>query len=397
VKLLAVSDLRVQPTAVLARVVARERPDLVVYAGDDVARFGPGPASWAGAAQLARHGLVGILGNDCEPDDSSVFDQPGCRNLGATPVVLDGLAFVGLPGAPADEADGRGSLLYTRESARRHLAGQLRAIGDLPFVLVSHTPPRGILDTAIRFGAHSIGSSVVQEFVDHPRCRAVICGHVHSEGGRIRTIGACAVVNIASHDAPGSALRYAVLSIGAEVAVTFGEEREHHEITRLPGVGGSRAALLATRGIVTIADVLSDDTGSLEEIFGGAAARLRLQAAALTDGVARVTGDEFPVPNDGLYIDVETSHDRIGEPWLIGLSRPKDPAVIQLEELDPKAHAVHLERLDDLVRSTSYGRIIWHRSNVTSAPIHIVVTHVRLTRAMSSLRRRAPKDVGKAD
>jgi Icc-related predicted phosphoesterase len=358
VKLLAVSDLRVQPTAVLARVVARERPDLIVYGGDDVARFGPGPASWAEPARLARHGLVGILGNDCEPGDSSAFDQPGCRNLGAAPVMVDGLAFVGLPGAPEDEAGGLGSLLYTRESARRHLASQLRTIGDVPFVLVSHTPPRGILDTAIRFGAHAIGSSVVREFVDHPRCRAVICGHVHSEGGRERKVGGCAVVNIASHDAPGSALRYAILSIGSVVTTTFGEEREHHESTRLPGVGPRRAALLAERGILTIADVVSDDTGSLEEMFGGSADRLRLQAAALTDGVARVTGDEFPVPDDGLYIDVETSHDRVDQPWLIGLSRPKDPAVIQLEELDPDAHSVHLERLDDLVRSTSFGRIV---------------------------------------
>ena len=39
-RILALSDVRTQPMAMLVRAVEQHRPDLILYGGDDVQRFG---------------------------------------------------------------------------------------------------------------------------------------------------------------------------------------------------------------------------------------------------------------------------------------------------------------------------------------------------------------------
>lgn len=78
-RILAVSDLRVQSIRLLEQVAGRVNPDLILYGGDDVVRFGPGPHSWSPLASRTRYGLAGVIGNDCSRDHAAALRQAAIR------------------------------------------------------------------------------------------------------------------------------------------------------------------------------------------------------------------------------------------------------------------------------------------------------------------------------
>lgn len=348
-RILAVSDLRVQSIRLLEQVAGMVNPDLILYGGDDVVRFGPGPHSWSPLASRTRYGLAGVIGNDCTRDHAAALGQPGCHDLDRTPLVVEGLAILGLGGAPADEAGAIGYTLYTREQAREQLRRQLAEIGDRPVLLVSHTPPHGILDLAIRFGVDHIGSTAVREFLRQRQVRGVVCGHVHSKGGRIDTVGRKLVVNVASHDRAGSSLMYSVLdwdgrSLRAEVrGILAGEE-----VQRVPGVGWWTAAKLEKAGIRTMSDLLAGDGREVAIAVGAAstARRMRAAARAQSTGVPVLLSPSEPFPGNAVAVDVETSFDRQNDPWLVAFRPFGGTRVRQIEELDAARHREHLVRVD---------------------------------------------------
>src|SRR5437867_10996597 len=100
-RILAMSDLRVQRLGDIEAVVAAVKPEVILYAGDDVARFGPGPHSWSPLALTVRYGLAGVIGNDCLADARAVLRQRGCHDLHEAPLIVGDLAILGLQGAPA--------------------------------------------------------------------------------------------------------------------------------------------------------------------------------------------------------------------------------------------------------------------------------------------------------
>src|SRR5437764_532389 len=132
-RILAVSDLRVHSVKLLEQVAEEVAPDLVLYAGDDVVRFGPGPNSWSPLARRVPLGLAGVIGNDCAHEHVLALHQPGCHDLDREPLLLPELAVLGLGGAPADEDDpayvARGLTLYTRRAAKAQLERQFEAAG----------------------------------------------------------------------------------------------------------------------------------------------------------------------------------------------------------------------------------------------------------------------------
>lgn len=352
-RILAVSDLRVQSIRLLETVARQVRPDLILYAGDDVARFGPGENSWSPLAQRTPLGLAGVLGNDCAPEDARAFEQPGCHNLGQKPLLLDGLAILGLEGAPRDEAgtEGLGTTLYSRHTARAHLTRQLQASADRPIILVSHTPPRGVLDTAVRFGINSIGSTVVREFMEHPNVHGVVCGHVHSHGGRIERVGHCTVVNIASLDQHASPLRYAVLDWdGQALRVTVDQWQGEHTLAQMPGVGPSMAEKLGKHGFHSVADVIEGDAPKLAAALGGVGRvrKLRAQARALHEQRPVILAREPQNFEDAILLDIETS---LGgnDPWLVGFTSWGVNPAQQFVELNPALHGQHLQNVGEAV------------------------------------------------
>jgi len=60
-------------------------------------------------------------------------------------------------------------------------------------VLISHSPPMGMLD--ISSDGRSIGSQAVRETVLTKKPKLVVCGHIHGSAGQIDRIGETTVIN----------------------------------------------------------------------------------------------------------------------------------------------------------------------------------------------------------
>lgn len=482
-KLLAVSDLRVQPLPVLERLIQEVAPDLVLYGGDDVGRFGTVPTSvyvdvartlleagpgeqrhpgcawgvgivhpwsklervpeppmasgfdiwlgpedrnvpvvravprlvapsgelthqalgallgrwgppstrslhevhvgdeawvmwlhrrvqprepagdWRQALRQIRYGLAGVIGNDCHPLDAHILRRHPCHDLGRSPFVVGDLAIIGLPSAPNDEpgGEGLGLNLYTRAQAREHLDRQLRIIEDRPCILVSHTPPFGLLDLAIRFGVSHIGSSVVREVMARPQVKAVVCGHVHSQGERSAEADGCVVVNIASDDHAGAPLRYAVIQWdGHKPQIELGFRRNYHELRRLSGITDNAAEVLAGRGVSQIEQVAAMTPPELGATLGRRslkeAQRAVAHAQSLLSRIPVVYGNRAWIPDPLILLDVETSLAG-DDPWLLGVLPPGEAEVQQFQQLDPSRHIQQLEVLDRFARAHPFALI----------------------------------------
>lgn len=250
------SDWRIQPLE-LAEELIRSigSVDLIVYGGDDVARFGPlsnapklpifneiiasdsddvvlasqqkpdtkpleNPLTTGGVSvrfhnpvkdnwlskisSHTRYGVVAIIGNDCQPDHRAVLNASGVRDIHASPTAIGGWGFIGIEGGIYRGTRNRiGHVLHADGEVKQHLTCAFKTLGVPPerLVIVSHTPPAGCrLDYAIRFGFHRLGSKTLQNFVLKRRPALVLSGHCHSRGGKHAYLGDTLVVNGASDD-----------------------------------------------------------------------------------------------------------------------------------------------------------------------------------------------------
>jgi len=68
-------------------------------------------------------------------------------------------------------------------------------LGNCPknTILISHSPPKGILDVSSN-GQH-LGSIAVKETIEKKSPRLVVCGHIHESCGKIEKYGSTVVVN----------------------------------------------------------------------------------------------------------------------------------------------------------------------------------------------------------
>lgn len=60
-------------------------------------------------------------------------------------------------------------------------------------VLVSHSPPKGIVDLSSD-GRH-LGSQAVREIIELRQPRLVVCGHIHGSAGQIESLNETTVIN----------------------------------------------------------------------------------------------------------------------------------------------------------------------------------------------------------
>ena len=461
-KILAVSDLRVQPLDALADLIEQAKPDLVLYAGDDVIRLGGVPdclhvnlaaamlekqlasvaegeptawadeviqigckedppdhptrgalvhvavgcevrllrlrrrpvprepvrgteepvlcvppegqpyhlrffdgSWWAGwvsrgprhptrlhqALGRVRHGLAGVLGNDCRLAHRVVFRQTGFHDLHAHPLVLGDVAFLGLQGAPKE--GGMGYVLRSEEATRRHLDLQLRQAAGKATILVSHTPPCGVLDLAARFGVERIGCRVTRESLDAGRFAGVICGHVHRCGGLWRDVEGVPVVNVASHDHPGAPLEYALIEVGDRGFQSISMhtlEFDRDNPLSIPGISEGRAERLGHAGLTTVGQIAEASPEVLMQHLGRkTGASVHRQAIALHTGKPHLNIAARPIPLPLLYLDTEYSSFPGDDPWLVGLLPPGQEAVEQFVEPDPARQGRLIEWLDAML------------------------------------------------
>ena len=329
-RMVAFSDYRVQDISLLLQFVKslEPPPNLILYGGDDTERFHSGKDNlFEHLAALSTHGLCGVLGNDAreaEPPDEeqipSISDTKTLRayirganvyNLHETPLVLGKYAVIGNEGAPLDEqfSDKGGVITYSEQSIARHLQLSAKSVRGKLIILVSHCPPRGILDLAIRYGTRPIGSVALRKFlVARKDVPLVVCGHVHFCGGQSKKLKSSTVVNAASHDDFGASARIAIIEV-REGRVRDVRWHSLWELMSVGGIGRSRAVRLKDAGISSLAQLSEAPSERIKRILkcgASEATRMKAKASSLLKQDAIVFKTlEIPLKNRA-YIDIET-------------------------------------------------------------------------------------------
>jgi len=154
-------------------------------------------------ASYARYGLVAIIGNDDTGADRFRISGKNVYEIHNTWVSIGHLLIVGLEGSTCELGP---SGEYSEGSVRLRLELAREISEGKKLLIVSHSPPRGVLDRAMRFGDEAIGSMALRDFIEEGgnNVTLVVCGHVHRCGGKYEKINNTTIVNVSSHDDPFS-------------------------------------------------------------------------------------------------------------------------------------------------------------------------------------------------
>jgi len=340
-RLLAFSDYRVQDHSLLLAFTKtlQPQPDLILYAGDDVERFHTASINFLEElARGSRLGLCAVIGNDApnHPDGTTrvrLLDEVmrarshirgvNVLDVHETPLVIGDYAVIGNEGAPLDETFGAvGTISYPEELIAAHLKLAAKSVKGKRLIVLSHSPPRNALDTAIRFGRRAIGSKALRRFLNRRSdvC-LVVCGHVHSCGARTKKLKRFHVVNAASHDDRGAPGRIAMIDMrGGQMQKI--QWHQVWELTSIPGVGETRESMLRNSGIFDLPQLQALADEELHAILkcgGSEAAAIKNRALALVSQKT-VLRRRIEIASVGgrAYLDVETDL-ACKWVWLIGL------------------------------------------------------------------------------
>jgi Icc-related predicted phosphoesterase/uncharacterized protein YprB with RNaseH-like and TPR domain len=329
-QIVAFSDYRVQDISLLLDFVKqlRPKPNLILYAGDDVKEFHRGSDNYfEQLAALSTHGLCPVLGNDDTPKGERGNDIRGANvyNVHKTTLIIGKYAVIGSEGSPPDKENPelRG-VIYKESRIAQHLQRVAESARGKQLVLVSHCPPLGVLDLAIRFSKDGlprpIGSDALRKFLLRRKTvPLVVCGHAHRCGGQSIKLKGSTVVNAASHDNRGAPGKVAWIEIRAGKVRDVGW-KHLWELESVPGIKKGHAAQLRNAGIGSVAQ-LGDTTADIKKILdcgAGEALTIKRRASAL-HRQKPLLFKPFEIP-DGkrAYIDIET--DRSNRYiWLVGL------------------------------------------------------------------------------
>ena len=101
---------------------------------------------------------------------------------------IDGVSFYGIGGGIPVTPFGSWSYDFTEKEAYG-LLNDCQQGG----VLVSHSPPKGILD--ISSDGRSLGSQAVRDTLEQKKPELVVCGHIHGSAGQTKRSGDTTVIN----------------------------------------------------------------------------------------------------------------------------------------------------------------------------------------------------------
>lgn len=181
-------------------------------------------------AKNSRYGVVAVLGNNDFKTLKALINGEKLVEAFSTLIKIGPILIIGIEGAPYDI--NVGMYLHHLESdykLRLEFIQKHVAKGEF-IIIVSHTPPKGILDRAIRFGERSIGSVALREYIEEdPRVGLVICGHVHNQGGKFELFNNTTFVNVSSQDTPFDKANVAWINIDENKKV-------HVKIEKLPSL-----------------------------------------------------------------------------------------------------------------------------------------------------------------
>jgi len=287
------------------------------YAEDYIQKFG----------SIAKHGFLGVIGNDDNPIYKSLLVGKGKHDLHESAKTIQNTVILGQESDSLSEAGGIGIKIYSESEVEKHLNSLIKNNSKKNSILVSHTPPFGILDHAVRFGDRHIGSPMVRKFIAKNKPILVLCGHVHSHGGCMSKIGKTTVINLASHDYENSAGRVCIIEISKDMKIKtkwvlvsqdkiisytprfLNEGESLNSVFNLHGIGIKKAEKMEMDGFRTIDDIVDVGKEKLEKLLNltpKSAEKLFLKAQSLKEGKI-IPISEMVIPKSKfLFIDIET-------------------------------------------------------------------------------------------
>jgi Icc-related predicted phosphoesterase len=163
-------------------------------------------------AKRAKYGLLAVIGNDEGPKARLWIYGENVYDLHGTLFKVGRFIITGLEGS-TDGLGASGGYLEGDVKLRLEFVQSILK-QDERLIIVSHAPPRGILDRALRYSEEAIGSLALRDFIEEEkRVFLVICGHVHNCGGRYDRLNNAVIVNVSSHDDPYSRANVALIVV----------------------------------------------------------------------------------------------------------------------------------------------------------------------------------------
>lgn len=355
-RIVAFSDCRVQDIGTIVSWVKGrlKEPDLIIYAGDDIARFVPDPGTnyFEQLASLSRYGVLAVAGNDDLPEHRDLIRGHKVYEIHSRPVAIGRFLFVGVEGAPIREDDvNLGFTLYSESEIAQHLYRSLPETENCTIIFVSHAPPRGCLDEAMRWGTRQIGSTAIRDIMEKdPRVAFVVSGHVHLCGGRHDRLGRTIVLNAASNDKVGSPAKIATLLLqpsGAIENLRWTELVSSFQVAEINGIGGKYAARLAQAGITTVEQLADASSLVVGEALGRSsktAAIFVARAQACLNGCPSLVSVPKLPKRPRLYLDIETDLQQ-SYTWLVGVASEEGDEVRQFFAPHPTKEGELLQEL----------------------------------------------------
>jgi Icc-related predicted phosphoesterase len=190
-KLLLFSDIHsnLDRCQALVELAKKEDVEVVIGAGD-LGNLRTGLSRVVGILKEITKPVILTPGNsESETELSEACKAwPSAIVLHASGTRVGGVDFWGIGGGIPVTPFGDWSFDFTEEQAIEMLAGCPKG-----GVLVSHSPPKGVVDVSSR--GKSLGSVAVREAIIAKKPRLVVCGHIHESAGKTEMLEQTPVVN----------------------------------------------------------------------------------------------------------------------------------------------------------------------------------------------------------
>ena len=192
-KLLLFSDLHLSENHTKSIVEQSKNVDIVIGAGDycSLRRNLDQVIGWLSVITTPTL-LVPGNSESYEELVNACKSWPGSQVLHGNGTDIHGIHFFGIGGGIPITPFGSWSYDFSEKEAEILLK-------DCPAkgVLISHSPPKGILDRS-SFGMH-LGSKSIRNVIHEKYPKLVVCGHIHESGGKIDKVDETVVINAGPH------------------------------------------------------------------------------------------------------------------------------------------------------------------------------------------------------
>lgn len=188
-KLLLFSDLHCDLDAGQRLVEQSRQVDVVVGAGD-IGTIRRGLERTVALLQAITRPTVLVPGNSESVEELRQACQtwPQAQVLHGNGTLVDGVNFYGIGGGIPITPFGAWSYDFTEAEA-----AQMLAACPETGILVSHSPPQGILDRSS--GGRHLGSQAVRQAIEERSLHLVVCGHIHASAGQQAALNQTTIIN----------------------------------------------------------------------------------------------------------------------------------------------------------------------------------------------------------